>query len=521
MLSIQISFSIFVPEVFEVKESKDMIGHSLPFKKSFVRTALLVLLLAAAVTPVLGQQDPMATLDPIQGLVQYRAAGAPDNAWITLTRVQLVSEGDWVRTDALGMAYLTFFEGVELEILPDTLVQVTRLQAVDADSPNITLQMSIGSMQTQIDHVLDASSRYEVQTPSAVVAVRGTEFWVTSTWLSESFVDVLTGRLEVAGVSEDGQLSLPVVVEAEQSVDVFPLGIVGPAQPLDPATLPQYPPQAPLAPATCGNLVCDAGETESNCALDCTVLTTCGNAICERDLSESPITCAADCVPRFRRQDIVMEVIPSTATSVPLPTALPTVAQPCTVQTSSSSVAIYVGPGLYRAIRSMLLPNVPIPVVGKLVDGQGQLWWNIQPPDFDPAEADRYWVLADEVNEFGNCDAVPDAAPSLLVPPRPTRLPQDQPPDQQSTTPMPPPSGEPVISFYASKTAITDKECVSIGWDVENIREVYYQNVGVTGHDTRVECPTTTTSYTLFVVLLDGTSTSRTITITVSGSMVY
>lgn len=77
----------------------------------------------------------------------------------------------------------------------------------------------------------------------------------------------------------------------------------------------------------------------------------------------------------------------------------------------------------------------------------------------------------------------------------------------------------PFISFTADRTQINPGECVNISWEVRNIQAVYYQGGGVTGMETRTECPANTTTYTLRVVKRDGTEETRTITVVVGSGV--
>ena len=72
------------------------------------------------------------------------------------------------------------------------------------------------------------------------------------------------------------------------------------------------------------------------------------------------------------------------------------------------------------------------------------------------------------------------------------------------------------ISFTASLYTVTSGQCTTLNWAVSGVQAVYYQDQGVTGSGSRQECPTTTTTYTLRVTKLDGSSESRQITIAVS-----
>ncbi len=56
---------------------------------------------------------------------------------------------------------------------------------------------------------------------------------------------------------------------------------------------------------------------------------------------------------------------------------------------------------------------------------------------------------------------------------------------------------------------------MTLYWDVENIREIYFMGEGVVGHSSRQVCPTSTTTYYIDVKLLDGSTTRREVVVTV------
>ena len=71
----------------------------------------------------------------------------------------------------------------------------------------------------------------------------------------------------------------------------------------------------------------------------------------------------------------------------------------------------------------------------------------------------------------------------------------------------------------ADNNPIGYRECTTIRWDVDNIDSVYFEGQPVIGHDSRQVCPGETTTYTLLVILLDGSQKSLTITINVGPSV--
>lgn len=55
-------------------------------------------------------------------------------------------------------------------------------------------------------------------------------------------------------------------------------------------------------------------------------------------------------------------------------------------------------------------------------------------------------------------------------------------------TPTPVPLGEPLVMFSAADAALKTGDCTLVTWDVENVRAVYYENLGVDGHGQKEEC---------------------------------
>ncbi len=79
-----------------------------------------------------------------------------------------------------------------------------------------------------------------------------------------------------------------------------------------------------------------------------------------------------------------------------------------------------------------------------------------------------------------------------------------------TVTPAPTQTPVPGITFTVDRTNIKAGECVTFYWKVENVKQVYFyregqrwQDHGVTGEETRKECPPATTTYYLRVVLRD------------------
>jgi hypothetical protein len=287
---------------------------------------------AAAYYPLEASGEYVASLEPVQGIIQIQTAqDDPQDAqsWRVITEATPIAEGDRIRTGRGGLAYLTFFEGVEVEIRESALVVVsTLLLPTDTDPAfDITVDVLVGSMITDIEAMMDAEDRFEVHTPGATSVVRGTRWWTVVTPDGEAAFAVERGdvlviphlrREEIVEAApaqpSNGQATeeAPMVAAAAPTsttselapgmgVLTDPYGAI-----LDTEADIQFPAETtdgmfslPLPGPGCGDGICGADEVTA-CAIDCLdrlTLASCGNGVCETDQGEDLLVCDSDCGP--------------------------------------------------------------------------------------------------------------------------------------------------------------------------------------------------------------------------------
>jgi hypothetical protein len=100
--------------------------------------------------------------------------------------------------------------------------------------------------------------------------------------------------------------------------------------------------------------------------------------------------------------------------------------------------------------------------------------------------------------------STPTATPTSTATPTPTA----------TSTPSPPPP--PQINFRVDNENLVAGQCTTLRWDVDNVREVYIEGIGVPGHGSQDICPGESTTYTMRVVLLTGGEETRTVSVTVT-----
>jgi hypothetical protein len=84
----------------------------------------------------------------------------------------------------------------------------------------------------------------------------------------------------------------------------------------------------------------------------------------------------------------------------------------------------------------------------------------------------------------------------------------------------PPAQSDVIINFTAERNQINEGECTTVSWSTQNISQVFFEGEGVTGVESRTVCPRSETTYTLRVVLRDGSEQVRQQTIRVNQSNV-
>ncbi|MBX3011634.1 MAG: hypothetical protein KF832_08995 [Caldilineaceae bacterium] len=76
------------------------------------------------------------------------------------------------------------------------------------------------------------------------------------------------------------------------------------------------------------------------------------------------------------------------------------------------------------------------------------------------------------------------------------------------------------ISFVVSPATVKRGEAATLRWDIEGVREIYLDGQGVTGHESRTITPGVTTTYTLRILLVDGATEFRRVTVVVDHDLV-
>jgi hypothetical protein len=212
------------------------------------------------------------------GIAQIQTS--PGDAWQPLVAGSILQTGHRIRTGSPASVTVSFFDGSTSSLGPHSELVIAQVGAKrDGSGKVVVVQQVAGTTYSLVDSEQDSLSLFQIQTPSASVAVHGTKFRVGVNPDNSTSVVVIEGEVTVTGqevtiMLADGQETLvqvdqapgPVVLappeqlvegplelpEAEASVE--PSAPAGPAEPDASATepAPATGPSSPEAPVVTG-----------------------------------------------------------------------------------------------------------------------------------------------------------------------------------------------------------------------------------------------------------------------------
>ncbi len=145
--------------------------------KRLLSILVLSILVPSALTSCGSPPSTLTILSISEGDVSVLKAGT--GSWIEAQVGMSLEAGDSIKTGDDSSAEITFFDGSTIELEAGTEIEIASLDiSADTGSTTITLEQTIGNTISRVTKILDPASRYEVETPTGVVAVRGSAMQV-------------------------------------------------------------------------------------------------------------------------------------------------------------------------------------------------------------------------------------------------------------------------------------------------------------------------------------------------------
>jgi hypothetical protein len=200
-------------------------------KNRILTLAIALSMTALSLLPLVGgscakQSELQAVLSMKSGDVFVMEAGT-DN-WVEAQVSLVLGEGDAIKVGDNSQAEITFFEGSTIALEAGTIVSISELSiAKDTGSTTIMTNEEVGKTISRVNRLTDAASRYEVETPACVAAVRGSVMEVSVD--DEGITRVLNQEGTIVATSQGIEVQIPegmqsVVVPGQQPSLPSPVG---------------------------------------------------------------------------------------------------------------------------------------------------------------------------------------------------------------------------------------------------------------------------------------------------------
>jgi len=206
--------------------------------KKLLSILALSILVAATLVGCGSSRSTLTILSTTEGNVSVMKAGT--GSWIEAQVGMSLEVGDSIKTGDDSSAEITFFDGSTIELQAGTEIQIASLDiSGDTGSTTITLEQTIGNTISRVTKLVDPASRYEVETPTGVVAVRGSVMQVYviedgTTWITNLEGDIRAVAQGVELQIPEGQQCItrpgqpPELIDLHFQTDAY-LGLEGPA----------------------------------------------------------------------------------------------------------------------------------------------------------------------------------------------------------------------------------------------------------------------------------------------------
>jgi hypothetical protein len=164
---------------------------------------------------------PLTVLSTVGGSVHILKTGSND--WGDGKEGMTLEEGYKIKADSGSKATITFFDGSVIELNGDTEISFDQLVSKTNSSPKIIkIGQTIGETTSRVVKLVDSASRYEVDTPSSVAAVRGSTMVVNVTADGTTQVYNVEGTISIT--AQGKEVSIPVGSNSSAKVGEAPSG---------------------------------------------------------------------------------------------------------------------------------------------------------------------------------------------------------------------------------------------------------------------------------------------------------
>jgi hypothetical protein len=162
----------------------------------------------------------VAAVSDARGSILIKPRGAATFA--PLGGAERVKAGDVIQTGPDGQVTLHWIDNSRLRIGPNSVVEVLKCQFNHArQTEQYLFRLSVGQVWVRVLQALKPQDKFEIRTPTATAAVRGTVFSVAVAPDGTTTVSVLKGKVTLTGSGQETAVNAGQEARASASGSAF------------------------------------------------------------------------------------------------------------------------------------------------------------------------------------------------------------------------------------------------------------------------------------------------------------
>ena len=198
--------------IVEIRDMKTL-KRSFPSRRNYLLTALFIgiALLSVAYLYFSDSGDGEfyhASIEKVEGAVTV--LGIDSDEAVNAEEGMVLQEGDRIITGSESAANVSFKDGSYIRLSSGSILSVKSLFGIDEGAGVVVLNLSEGKLWSNVVDLEESYSRFEINTPSAVVGIRGTLFSLEVDNNKDAVAKVYKGLVGIfAATEEEGMVFSP------------------------------------------------------------------------------------------------------------------------------------------------------------------------------------------------------------------------------------------------------------------------------------------------------------------------
>ena len=196
------------------RHSKILIIATVAIFVSVIAAALILSGILKTLNSGLSAGQAVCTLSITAGSAQIQTPG--EKSWQAATNNSTLVSGSRLKTAASSRSIIKFTDGSRLSLDSDTEVEITKATLSENGSIVALIKQDRGTTTSQVIKLTNPDSSFQIQTPAALISVRGTQFTTRVNADGTTFIKVLDGTVSVSAAGKE------VLVRAGYEITIKP-----------------------------------------------------------------------------------------------------------------------------------------------------------------------------------------------------------------------------------------------------------------------------------------------------------